>query len=106
MANRESYPASLFPLRGDISAEAGAVSVKVIGLQNVLLGPLVDGGVPTYDAAGNIINWQLAGGGSAVLCNGTVASSDYVVLCDCALVINYGTDNFLGIYCNGTLVGD
>jgi len=104
--NRESYPASLFPLRGDISAEAGAVSVEVVGLQNIPLGPIVDGGVPTYDASGHIINWQLAGGGSAVRCNGVVASSDYLILCDGALVINYSTDDFLGIYCNGVLVGD
>lgn len=35
MSNRESYPASLFPLRGDLSAEAGATSVTVQGLQTV-----------------------------------------------------------------------
>ena len=33
--NRQVYPSSLFPLRGDISAEAGAVRVTVIGLQTI-----------------------------------------------------------------------
>jgi hypothetical protein len=104
--NRETYPSSLFPLRGDISAEAGAVTVEVIGLQNVPLGPLVDGGVPTYDAAGDIINWQASGGGSAILCNGTMVSSDYLILCNTALTINYSSDCFLGVRDNGVLVGD
>ena len=48
--NRESYPSSLFPLRGDLSAEAGATTVEVTGLQNIPLkaNPLTDGTVPTY----------------------------------------------------------
>ena len=33
MANRCVYPSSLFPLRGDLSAEAGATSVLVTGIQ-------------------------------------------------------------------------
>lgn len=33
MGNRQVWPSSLFPLRGDLSAEAGATTVKVIGIQ-------------------------------------------------------------------------
>ena len=33
MSNRQVYPSSLFPLRGDVSAEAGATSVLVTGIQ-------------------------------------------------------------------------
>jgi hypothetical protein len=33
MSNRETYPSSLFPLRGDVSAEAGATTATVIGIQ-------------------------------------------------------------------------
>lgn len=33
MANREIYPSSLFPLRGDLAAEAGATKVVVVGIQ-------------------------------------------------------------------------
>lgn len=35
--NRQVAPASLFPLRGDVSAEANAVSVTVIGVRNILM---------------------------------------------------------------------
>lgn len=35
MANRETYPASLFPLRGDLSAEAGATTVLVVGIDGI-----------------------------------------------------------------------
>lgn len=78
MANRETYPASLFPLRGDLSAEAGATTVQVIGLD----------GTPIDFAA-------------TLLVNGFMTSLDYVMLCNTALVINYGSDNFLGIKVNG-----
>jgi hypothetical protein len=33
--NRQVYPSSLFPLRGDVSAEANAISVRVIGVQGI-----------------------------------------------------------------------
>ena len=104
--NAESYPATLFPLRGDVSAEAGATVVKVIGLQGLLLGanPLTDGGVPTYIAANGDIEWQ-AGSGSVVRVNGIGVSADYVILMDTAIVINYGLDNFLGVRVNGVQDG-
>jgi len=103
MANRESYPASLFPLRGDVSAEAGAVSVEVIGLQNKALGPLVDGGTPVFSASGNIINWVHSPNG-ALQINQTNAG-DYLIAINTALTINYGSDNFLGVRINGVRDG-
>ena len=35
MSNRQVYPSSLFPLRGDVSAESGATSVLVTGIQGI-----------------------------------------------------------------------
>jgi hypothetical protein len=101
MPNQESFPSSLFPLRGDISAESGDVSVEVIGLQTVPLGPLVDGGSPVYHAINNIINWEPSGT-SPVQING-VNSGDYLISVNTALTINYSTDKFLGIRINGVL---
>lgn len=75
--NRETYPSNLFPLRGDLSAEAGATTVEVVGLQNIAItaNPLVDGYVPTYVAADGEIEWR-AGGGTAVKINGVGVSAD------------------------------
>lgn len=102
MANRETYPAVLFPLRGDLSAEAGATTVEVVGLQNIPIAanPLKDGYVPTYISSNGDIEWRAAAG-SAVKVNGVGVSSDYLILCDVAIAINYGTDNFLGVRVNG-----
>ena len=59
MANSETYPASLFPLRGDLYAESGATTVEVIGLQDVLIAPqpYIDGAVPTYVGLNGDIEW-------------------------------------------------
>jgi hypothetical protein len=103
MPNQETYPASLFPLRGDISAESGDVSVEVVGIQTVPLGPLTDGGVPTYHAAENKINWEPAAN-SPVQING-VDAGDYLISINTALAINYGSDDFLGVRINGTRDG-
>jgi len=46
MANRQTYPSSLFPLRGDVSAEAGATSVIV---QGILGFPIQDAYLPPAD---------------------------------------------------------
>ena len=77
MANRQTFPSSLFPLQGDVSAEAGSISVEVIGLQNIPIAPnpLVNGAVPTYVAANNDIEWLVANG-SAVEINGVGVSPD------------------------------
>ena len=57
MANRQVFPSSLFPLRGDISAEAGATSVIVQGLQGIpIISPPVEpAGLDTlfYDSYNN-----------------------------------------------------
>ena len=57
--NRQTYPAdALFPLRGDLSAEPGAITVKVIGIQTVPADqPTVDQTVATYVAADGRIEW-------------------------------------------------
>jgi len=103
MPNQETYPASLFPLRGDVSAESGNVKVKVIGLQTVPLGPLVDKGSPVYDATNNIIQWKLLGtSATAIQING-IGAGDYLISVNTALTINYRTDTFLGVRINGTL---
>jgi hypothetical protein len=44
MATRETYPAQLFPLRGDLSAEAGDTLVTVVGLQTTPIDPETPGG--------------------------------------------------------------
>jgi hypothetical protein len=102
MSNRETFPSSLFPLRGDLSAEAGDVIVEVIGLQTVPLGPLVDGGSPVYHAASDIINWELNSSSTPVRING-VGAGDYLISVNTAITINYGMDDFLGVRINGTL---
>lgn len=106
MPNQETYPASLFPLRGDISAESGDVAVEVIGLQNIPIAPnpLIDGTVPTYVAANNDIEWlaSASGGISPVHVNG-VPAGDYLITLNTAFTINYGTDDFLGVRINGAL---
>lgn len=37
--NRQVFPSSLFPLRGDLLAEAGATSVVVVGVQTIPITP-------------------------------------------------------------------
>jgi hypothetical protein len=55
--NRQVWPASLFPLRGDISAESGATTVTVQGLQNIpiIAPPVEPAGLDTlfYDSYNN-----------------------------------------------------
>ncbi len=105
--NRESYPSALFPLRGDLSAEAGATTVEVTGLQNIPLkaNPRTDGTVPTYVAANGDIEWLAGGGGILpVLINGLPAG-DYLIMVNTAITVNYGGDDFLGVRINGTLDG-
>jgi hypothetical protein len=55
--NRQVFPSSLFPLRGDISAESGATSVIVQGLQGIpiIAPPVEPAGLDTlfYDSYNN-----------------------------------------------------
>jgi hypothetical protein len=82
MANRECYPASLFPLRGDLSAEPGATTVKVIGIQTIPIdkpiSPTDDAKVATYIDADHRIEWKAASAGvaAAVKINGVGVSTD------------------------------
>ena len=103
--NVETYPSSLFPLRGDISAESGQVTVEVIGLQNIPLAPnpLVDGYVPTYVAMNNDIEWKATVAGISPVLIAGVPAGDYLILVNTAFTINYGTDDFLGVRINGAL---
>ncbi len=106
--NREIFPASLFPLRGDVSAEAGAVTVEVIGLQNIPIAPnpLIDRRVPTYVLANNDIEWLASSGnGTAVKINGVGESEDFLFLINRVFTINYDGDDFLGVRINGVLDG-
>lgn len=87
MANRESYPASLFPLRGDISAEAGATSVVVQGLQTIPIstqlpdGSVAVGPAPALVALGgsNVSQavWTPVPLDNCILVNGVPKSDDY-----------------------------
>ena len=105
MSNRETYPASLFPLRGDLSAEAGATTVAVIGVQDVPadkpVSPTDDGKVATYVATDNRIEWKLGGSVPVLEVNGAGVSSDYLLLVNTAFAINYDSDDFLGVRVNG-----
>ena len=80
--NRETYPSSLFPLRGDLRAEAGAISVTVIGIQDVPtdkpISPTDDLKVATYVDIDGRIEWKVAsaGVGAAVKINGVGVSTD------------------------------
>lgn len=87
MANRETYPASLSPLIGDVSAGAGVQLVTVVGLQN----QPIDGTAPleqqilrfsfTDPIAGTGGAWRASfDTNSAVYINGVPVSDDYDIL--------------------------
>jgi len=104
VANSETYPSALFPLRGDLSAESGATTVEVIGLQDVLIAPqpYIDGYVPTYVAANGDIEWLPSGERlDAILVNGNPVSEDALIL-----VNNHFTlaGDHLGVLVNGTRI--
>jgi hypothetical protein len=103
--NRECYPASLFPLRGDLFAEAGSTTVEVIGLQNIPIAPnpRIDKYVPTYVAANGDIEWMLGSGGEAdaIEVNSDPVSQDALVLVNNNFVFAGGA---LGIAVNGTRI--
>lgn len=122
MANREVFPSSLFPLKGDVSAGAGATSATVVGIQtipvasttptdqNVLQYSLATGGyapsIPTLSVAVN----QVAHGFSTqqvVYFNGTVwalAQADASSTLGLAVVAVVDVDNFIA-YLAGQVTG-
>jgi hypothetical protein len=80
MANRETFPASQSPLKGDVSGAAGATTVTVTGLQTIPVqaGLPANGNVLTYNSTLN--TWYPAGGSSgnqSILINGNGYSDDY-----------------------------
>jgi hypothetical protein len=76
MANRENYPASLFPLRGDLSAEAGATAVTVVGIQTEpVSATLAVEGQTLVSVLGVWTPTTI--GGSCISINGLPRSDDY-----------------------------
>ena len=79
MANRESYPAALFPNRGDISAEAGAVTTTVIGIQTTPVDPIAPTQGQTLIAISQagVMTWTPESAGDWVMINSIPVSDDY-----------------------------
>lgn len=80
MSNRETFPANLSPLTGDVLAIAGARQVTVTGLQGTPVSSATpsDQNVLVFDAASS--QWKpQASGGTAILVNGVPTSDDYDV---------------------------
>jgi hypothetical protein len=77
MANRESYPSQLFPLRGDVSAEAGDTSVTVVGIQTTPVDPTA----PTQGQSLIAVNgvWTPESVGAAIMVEGIPVSDDYEI---------------------------
>ena len=75
--NRCVYPSALFPLRGDISAEAGQVLVTVKGLQTipVLATTPTDQQVLTYVAVNG--DWEPSSVSGSPNLDGGTANTNY-----------------------------
>jgi hypothetical protein len=91
MANRETYPASQSPLKGDVSGPAGATLVTVVGLLGIPITPSapVQGNTLVYNSVTN--TWVLGGANSnntSILINGVGYSDDYDIACNLVLGIS------------------
>ena len=76
MANRQVFPSSLFPLRGDVSAEAGATIVTVIGIEGFpISGPPTGPDTLVFNTTTN--QWVPTAINASILVNGVPASADY-----------------------------
>lgn len=75
MANRETYPASLFPLRGDLSAEAGATTATVVGIQKTPVVSTTPADAQTFIALSDV--WTLQTLDGSILVNSVPVSDDY-----------------------------
>jgi len=89
--NRETFPASQSPLKGDVSGAAGATTVTVTGLQRIPVkaGTPSDQQVLTYVAADG--QWEASGsssGNRSIQVNGVTMSDDYDVGCNLVLGIS------------------
>lgn len=80
MSNRQTFPASLFPLRGDVSAEAGDVVVRVTGLQGVPVTPVAPTGTPALVFIDGL--WTHVTLDGSILVDGVPQSDDYDFLHD------------------------
>lgn len=83
MANRETYPAALSPLQGDVSAGAGARVVTVTGLQTIPISATapLDQQLLRYDLLTN--QWLPSlDTNSAIYVDGVPVSDDYDVFVD------------------------
>lgn len=101
MATRETYPAQLFPLRGDVSAEAGDVLVTVVGLQTTPIDPTPPIGSPALVALGGTTLtqavWTPVALDNSILVNTIPVSDDY----DIAVNLPLGISNS-PVLVNGT----
>lgn len=90
MSNRQIFPSGLFPLRGDISAESGATTVVVTGLQTVPISPATPVGSPTLVCIDGVL-WTPTAINESVLADGVPISGDYAFL-----VNNVGLEVLVG----------
>lgn len=90
MANRQNFPSSLFPLRGDLSAEAGDVKVTVVGLQTIPIDSTTPTGSPTLVCINGVL-WTPTPINESVLADGVPISGDYAFL-----VNNVGLEVLVG----------
>ena len=99
MANRCVFPSALFPLRGDVSAEAGAVTVTVIGIEGFpISGPPTGPDTLVFNTTTN--QWVPTAVNGTVMSNGIPVSGDYAFFSrgvDLAFLTNwpYGFDYFV-----------
>ena len=80
MSNRETFPASLSPITGDVSAGAGARQTTVTGLQGTPVSTTTpnDKDFLMFDAVTS--KWEpQQGTGTAITVNGVPTSDDYDV---------------------------
>ncbi len=75
MSNREIYPSALFPNRGDLSAEAGATTTTVIGIQTTPVSSTLPMQGQSLIAVSGI--WTPESAGDWVMINGIPVSDDY-----------------------------
>lgn len=80
MANRQIFPSSLFPLRGDVSAEAGATAVRVIALVGIPIAgditTILDQQTLVFNAATGQFEFE-SPANSSIQVNGVTLSDDY-----------------------------
>lgn len=101
MSNRESYPSALFPNRGDLSAEAGATTTTVIGLQTTPVSataPTQGQSLIAVDPGTGTITWTPESAGDWVMINGIPVSDDYEFGINVAIAVS--TQSF-GVTING-----